>query len=223
LQRSNNEVRHNHHPETTAGRRLAVALLMGLVAGGVIAAVGPLRYAPLVAWDTVAILYASAVLFTVLRFDAAETRSHALRENPGRATADVLLLVTSVASLAAVGVLIVLGHHDTGGAKTADIILGLLSVVASWAVVHTIFLLRYARLYYGDPEGGIDFNSASKPCYTDFAYIAFTVGMTFQVSDTQLQHKDIRATVLKQALLAYVFGTVIIATAINAAVSLSGS
>jgi hypothetical protein len=55
-------VRHNHHPETTAGRRLAVALLMGLVAGGVIAAVGPLRYAPLVAWDTVAILYASAVM-----------------------------------------------------------------------------------------------------------------------------------------------------------------
>jgi uncharacterized membrane protein len=212
---------HNHSNPATARRRLILALAAGLLVGAGVAALGPLRYAPLVAWDTVAILYVASVLVTVLRFDGTETRSHALRENPGRPTADVLLLATSVASLAAVGVLILLVHRDTGVARTADIILGLLSVVVSWAVVHTIFLLRYARLYYGDPEGGIDFNSSAKPRYTDFAYLAFTVGMTFQVSDTQLQHHDMRATVLRHALLAYLFGTIIIATAINAAVSLS--
>jgi uncharacterized membrane protein len=207
----------------TARQRLVIVLVIGLLAGAAVAALGLLRYAPLVTWDTASILYVLSVLTTVLRFDAVATRSHALRENPGRPTADALLLVTSVASLAAVGVLIVLGHHDTGMTKIVDIVLGLLSVVVSWAVVHSIFLLRYARLYYGEPEGGIDFNSSAKPRYTDFAYLAFTVGMTFQVSDTQLQHCDMRATVLRHALLAYMFGTVIVATAINAVVSLSSS
>jgi len=97
----------------------------------------------------------------------------------------------------------------------------LVSVVVSWAVVHTLFLLKYARLYYGTPEGGVDFTGHGRPQYSDFAYLAFTIGMTFQVSDTSLQTKELRATVLKQALLSYVFGTVIIATTINTVVSLS--
>jgi uncharacterized membrane protein len=75
--------------------------------------------------------------------------------------------------------------------------------------------LRYARLYYTGPDGGIDFNEDGRPQYSDFAYLAFTIGMTFQASDTDLTTKEIRATALPHALLAYLFGAIIIATTIN--------
>jgi hypothetical protein len=81
--------------------------------------------------------------------------------------------------------------------------LSLASVVLSWAVVHTVFTLRYARLYYLGPDGGVDFNDESKPRYSDFAYLAFTIGMTFQVSDTALCSNEIRRTALRHALLSY--------------------
>jgi uncharacterized membrane protein len=82
-------------------------------------------------------------------------------------------------------------------------------------VVHTIFTLRYARLYYTGRDEGVDFNQDDPPSYADFAYLAFTVGMTFQVSDTQITHHAMRAAILRHALLSYLFGTVIVATTIN--------
>ncbi|HXL15932.1 MAG TPA: DUF1345 domain-containing protein, partial [Streptosporangiaceae bacterium] len=69
--------------------------------------------------------------------------------------------------------------------------------------------------YYEVPEGGVDFNQDEQPCYRDFAYLALTVGMTFQVSDTNLRTTAIRATALRHALLSYLFGTVILAATIN--------
>jgi uncharacterized membrane protein len=88
-------------------------------------------------------------------------------------------------------------------------------VAVSWAVVHTVFTLRYAHLYFEDPVGGIDFSSDADPDYRDFAYVAFTVGMTFQVSDTEIAKRTIRRAVLAHALLSYLFGAVILAVVIN--------
>jgi uncharacterized membrane protein len=81
--------------------------------------------------------------------------------------------------------------------------------------VHTTFTTRYARLYYTSGTKAVDFNEDESPCYRDFGYLAFTIGMTFQVSDTPLQTKEIRATALRHALLSYLFGVVVIATTIN--------
>jgi uncharacterized membrane protein len=80
--------------------------------------------------------------------------------------------------------------------------------------VHTVFALRYGRLYYST-DGGINFHDRSEPTYQDFAYLAFTVGMTYQVSDTEIPARVIRATVLRHALLSFLFGTTIIAMTIN--------
>ena len=93
--------------------------------------------------------------------------------------------------------------------------LALVSVFVSWTLVHTLFTLKYARLYYSGTVGGIDFNESEDPQYSDFAYLAFTIGMTFQVSDTDLQTKTIRRTALRHALISFPLGTVIIATSIN--------
>ena len=75
-------------------------------------------------------------------------------------------------------------------------------------------------LYYTGPVGGVSFNQSAPPGYVDFAYLAFTLGMTFQVSDTDLQTPAIRATALRHALLSYVFGVVIVAATINLVVAL---
>jgi uncharacterized membrane protein len=76
-------------------------------------------------------------------------------------------------------------------------------------------MLRYAELYYAGTRGGVDFNQDEPPRYLDFAYLSFTIGMTFQVSDTNLQAPSIRATALRQALVSYLFGAVILASMIN--------
>jgi uncharacterized membrane protein len=88
-------------------------------------------------------------------------------------------------------------------------------VVLSWTVVHTVFALRYASLYYHGTDGGLDFNQDTPPRFSDFAYVAFTIGMTFQVSDTELTTPEVRGTALRHALLSYLFGSVILAATIN--------
>ena len=93
---------------------------------------------------------------------------------------DLVLLLLAVGSLLTVGLVIFRAHHS-GSFRLA---LGVACVVASWAVLHTIFVLRYALLDHSEPVGGIDFKQEPDPTYRDFAYVGFTVGMTFQVSDT---------------------------------------
>jgi uncharacterized membrane protein len=97
---------------------------------------------------------------------------------------------------------------------------GILSVLFSWPAVHNVFTLVYARLYYGDEVGGIDFNDEDRPDYVDFAYLAFTIGMTFQVSDTDLTAKAVRRAALRHALVSYLFGAVIVALVINIVASI---
>jgi uncharacterized membrane protein len=132
-----------------------------------------------------------------------------------------LLLLASAASLVAVGLIIVRAAHATGATKAWETIIGIGTVLIAWLVVHTTFTLRYAKLFHDDPTGGIDFNSAEPPRYGDFAYVAFTIGMTYQVSDTNLISSVIRRTAVRHALLSYLYGTVIFATTINVVVGLT--
>ncbi len=118
-------------------------------------------------------------------------------------------------------------HASDGGSRLGGGLLALASVALSWMLVQTLFTLRYAELYYGTggkagtAVGGIDFNQERPPQYTDFAYLATSLGMTYQVSDTALQNHGIRAEALKHSLLSYLFGTVILATTISLVISLA--
>jgi uncharacterized membrane protein len=152
--------------------------------------------------------------------DADETARHAVQNDPSRATASALLLGAATASLLAVGDVVGRASHSAGWARGAQIALVTLSVMLSWTVVHMVYMLRYAHLYYLEPLGGVDFKQDGNPAYSDFAYMAFTVGMTFQVSDTDITAPRVRAAVLRHALLSYVFGTVILALMINLAAGL---
>jgi Protein of unknown function (DUF1345) len=118
----------------------------------------------------------------------------------------------------ALGFALLQASDQSGVARALTTAVAVATVVLSWLAVQTVFTLRYAHLYYLD--GGIDFHNERAPDYGDFAYVAFTLGMTYQVSDTDLTSKRIRTTALRQAVLSYVFGISVIAITINAVAGL---
>jgi uncharacterized membrane protein len=202
---------------------LVVAMMAGVLAAAATVVAGGWMYAPAIGWDVTALVFCSLVWMVIWPMSAKDTARRATEEDPSRANTDLLVLSASVASLAAVTVVLVHAHAAHGATEAMLAGLGLLSVAVSWFTVHTVFTLRYALLYYTEPEGGIDFKMAERPCYRDFAYVALTLGMTFQVSDTDLRSTQMRATALRHALLSYLFGAVILAVAINLVAGLGGS
>jgi uncharacterized membrane protein len=199
----------------SAKQRLITAIIPGLIAAAALIWLGQAKYAPLAGWDITALIYVFWVWLSVWKMNPSDTKHLSSLQDPGRALADIVLLIASLSSLVAVGFMIMQASSAEGVEKGIEVALGLLSVIASWAVVHTSYALKYASLYYGRPEGGVNFNQNKQPKYTDFAYLAFTVGLTFQVSDTDIENSEIRKAVLKHMLLAYLFGAIIIATTIN--------
>jgi uncharacterized membrane protein len=144
-----------------------------------------------------------------------ETAAHATPEDPARPLTDLITLNACIASLGGVVYLLAAGSSGRGTVEALAAALGIASVVGAWLVVHTVYTTWYALLYYSHDRGGIDFNQGEPPAYADFAYLAFTLGMTYQVSDTDLQTRPIRATALRHALLSYLLGAVVLATVIN--------
>ena len=199
----------------TAGTRVTAAAAVAAAVGVGAGLLTSWQAAVLLAWEAAAVTYLAWVWSSIGRLDADHTRRLAVREDSSRAAAEFMLIGASVLSLVGVVVGLLKGSGMHGGSRAFLVTLGVLSIVSAWAVVHTVFTLRYAHLYYGGTPGGIDFNEDDPPRYLDFAYLSFTIGMTFQVSDTNLETKVIRATALRQGLLSYVFGALIIATAIN--------
>ena len=200
--------------------RLAISTLVGSVAAVLAGLAAPWQAAPLLFWVTAALSWIVPMWVTVLPLDSTQASRRATREDPHGPTADGLLLSASIAALGAV-ILGILKAADThGGEKALLLGAGIGAIVASWGVVHTVFTLRYADIYYRGRKSGVDFNEADEPVYADFAYLAFTIGMTYQVSDTDLTGKLMRHTALRHALLSYVLGTVIIAATINLAAGL---
>jgi uncharacterized membrane protein len=204
-----------------AARRLAAGSVAGIAAAAVAAGAGaewPVVVS--IGWCALALVILVWIWATIVPKDSEATAKHARSEDFSRATADIVLLGASVASLVAVAMTLVLAGDAHDGRKAALITLTILTVALAWLLVHTVFTVRYGDLYYADPVGGIDFNEDDKPDYRDFAYLALTIGMTFQVSDTDLQAKPIRRNAIRHALLSYAFGTVIVAITINIVASL---
>lgn len=200
-------------PTILSWRRLLSCLSGGLLVAGLAAVAGVPEIAVLVGWAVAA----GGLLVWVWRIswprDAAGTKRLAEEEGRTRVT-DTVVLGAAVASLAAVvEALVRSGAGDPVGVAT--VVLGVAVVILSWALVNTVFAFKYARGYYSGGDGGIDFGQRDPPAYSDFAYVAFTVGMSFAVPDAQLTDTAIRRVALGHALLSYLFGTVVIAVAVN--------
>jgi uncharacterized membrane protein len=205
-----------------AAKRVVVGGVGGIVAAAIALSVGASwSVAALCASDVAAPVFLVWVWATIARADAAVTARIALAEDASRAAAEATLIAAGAASLIAVA--FTLGQAGNAGEPERGLLTALAigSVALAWASVHTVYLVRYARLYYTAPAGGVDFKGES-PDYLDFAYLALTIGMTFQVSDTDLTGKRVRRTALHHALLSYVFGAVILAITVSSVAGLLG-
>jgi uncharacterized membrane protein len=199
-------------------RRFAVAAVLGLIVFLALWRFLTWELSVLGGWDAAAVVILATVGPIVLGADGDRTEHLAMREDETRATTSVLLIGASVASLLAVGFVLGQAGREAGGLRVLLVGVATVTVLLSWTLVNTVFTLRYAHLYFSAPPTAVDFGNGvrgEQPDYRDFAYLAFTIGMTYQVSDTALRDRQIRRTVLLHALLSYLFGVVIVAAGIN--------
>jgi uncharacterized membrane protein len=169
-------------------------------------------------WDAFAVVALALTWVTILTVQPAQIRALATREDPSRLLALVLVVLGAGASLLAVLVLLQESMTMRGGDRTGAIILALSAVAFAWTLIHTVFTLRYAHLYYDAPAGstplefpGLD----TSPDYLDFAYFAFIVGMTAQTADVNIRNRRIRRTALLHGVVAFAFNTAVVALSIG--------
>jgi len=194
--------------------RVLGGAVLGLFATGVAASLGFRWFSLLIGWDVLAVTFMAWTWAVIWPYDPAQTASHAEYEEPGRQTVFALILFGALASLVGVGVLLAKARPDNLGLVAPAVAVA--SVVISWFAVHTLYALTYAKIYFKEkPVGGIDFNTEHPPRYSDFAYVAYAVGMSFAISDTNLTSSRMRATALVHGLLSYLFGSVIVASVVN--------
>jgi uncharacterized membrane protein len=201
--------------------RIAIAGMIGVLACAAVGFAAGWQYAPAGGWIASAVVYLIWTWRITASMSAAAIERLVQQRRPTRRPADTIVLLASVASLAGVGYLLA-----ASTAKGPDMVIaaavGFSSVSASWLAVHTVYTLRYATHYYTDPVGGIDFNDGDElPTFADFAYVAFSIAVTYGVTDTTLQSRAMRVTALQQALVSYLFGTVILAITVQVIGTLS--
>jgi uncharacterized membrane protein len=205
-----------------AAKRVIVGGAAGLVAAAVAVVAGASwSVALLCAIDVATGVYVIWVWATIGGADAADTARLARAEDASRAAAEAVLVAAGVTGLVAVAFTLAQAGRAAAPDRGLLTALAIGSVALAWLALHTVWLLRYARLYFSPPDGGVDFHGEA-PDYADFAYLALTVGMCFQVSDTDLTGKRVRRTALHHALLSYLYGTVIVAVTVNSVAALLG-
>jgi len=199
-------------------RRAVAVTAIGLAVAVVLLRFVPSEMAVVAGWDAAALAFLLSIWPIILRADSPLAEQLATREDETRGSALVLLVGASVTSLLGAGLTLSLAGHQSGPRRVLLIGVAVLTVVVSWTVVNTVYTLRYADLHFRSRAAGIAFGDSvgqEGPTYRDFAYVAFTIGMCYQVSDTTVRDPRIRRTVLSHALLSYLFGVVIVGGSVN--------
>jgi uncharacterized membrane protein len=198
--------------------RFLVAFLVGMACFSLLARFYPAETTWVLAWDgfSIALLALSASTFTMI--GPKEIKLAANTQDTSRFIIFLVVLSGSLFSLLA----IVLLFKDHKEMHDPHLPASILAVTTSWMLIHTTFCFRYAHIYYSKHSSikdatveGIDFPGKYEPDYWDFAYFAFTIGMTAQVSDTAVTLRRIRRIVLAQSVISFAYNTVIIALTIS--------
>jgi uncharacterized membrane protein len=201
-------------------RNIAALAAGGAACAAVAAAGESWPVAVTAGWAAAAAVIVLAVWPRIWNMTPEQTKANARDEDFSRWSADFVVLGAAAGSLFAIFFLVheAGGHH--GAEKVVLVALAVGGVFLSWLVVQTVYTLRYGDLYYRGMVGGIEFNTTDPPDYHDFLYVAFTIGMTFQISDTNLQTNQLRRTAIRHAALSFVFVAVLLAVTINVVASL---
>lgn len=171
----------------------------------------------IIGWDTGLVLYLAIVYWIIARSEADHIRGHAQKEDEGRVGMLMLPVAATLASLAAIVMLLGEGN---GKNDPRQLFLAIGTIFLSWGFIHSIFALHYAHEFYSEsPQGGLKFPGGEKPNYWDFVYFSFVVGMTFQVSDVAITSRRIRRTVTAHGIVSFLFNVALLAIMINIAAS----
>ena len=208
-------------------RLIFSAVVAGLVA---FATQGRLRLPVqmVVIWNAFSLCVLALAWVRIVTARPLESLRTAKLQDSSRRVLFLFALLAACASLFAVGYLLGTAHGRHGGRLLETVALAFATVIGSWSLMHTLFALHYAHIYYGeggDPHGaphagGLIFPDERMPDYLDFAYFSFVVGMTCQVSDVQISGRRLRRWALAHGLLAFAFNTAILALSINVVSSL---
>lgn len=199
--------------ESPSAAHLAVGAVLGVIVGAIFAATtGRLVASVLAGWAALALTFVVSMIWTLWPLDPAQTSARSTREEPSRRLTHTVALAAAVLSLAGVIAVMASGSQED---RIASIVVAVLAALSSWAMIHVLYALRYAWIYYTEPKGGIDYHQTQDPQYSDFFYTGFAVGMSYAISDTDLASTQMRKSALAQSLLAYVFGAMILAALIN--------
>ena len=189
---------------------------LALVAVPVAVALSGWAHGVMIGFDIAAVIFLISVLPLLRNSNAEEMREASRRNDANRAMLLVITAATSIAVLAAV-----MGELGAEGPpKGLTIALVVATLVLTWTFGNTVFALHYAHLFYlagdnGKDGAGLDFAGTDEPEYWDFVYFAFTLGMTFQTSDTGVETTQMRKVALGHSMIAFVFNLGIVAFTIN--------
>ncbi|MET8855630.1 DUF1345 domain-containing protein [Streptomyces sp. NPDC004579] len=197
--------------------RLVISLILGAAVGLAVGFSNDVFLGSLAGIAATELFFVLAGWVVLWPMGAEATRASACREDLRPLTDELVVVAVALCGLGAIALLLLRGGGSDRGDAVA--VTALCGVFLAWAALHLMYATRYAYLYY-DGNGGIDFNTDDPPAYRDFFYFSYNLGMTYQVSDTSVSSAQIRAIVLRHCLLSYVFGTSILATAINVVVGL---
>lgn len=169
----------------------------------------------LIALDISLVLYLCLAYMTFISCDQNYIRRQAALQDDGRILILTMTLVAAFASI--VAIVMELGIKPQ---QAPQLILAILTIVLSWAAIHTTFALHYAHEYYGSSSnGGLEFPGGAEPDYWDFVYFSFVIGMTAQVSDVGITDRVIRRTVTAHGITSFIFNTALLALMVNIAAS----
>jgi uncharacterized membrane protein len=200
--------------------------VIGLVIASIVFFIFPLKHADplsrwMLGWDVFSFCLLSLYWYIFYTSKAIHIRKMAATEDTSRVVIFIVILICTAASMFAV-ILLLTTKHESNSLKVLHLFIAIVGMSLSWSVVHTVFAVRYAHLYYADhktkanaPAGGLDFPDEDKPDFVDFAYFSFVLGMTFQVSDVSISSRKIRRMVLWHSLISFGYNAVIIALTIN--------
>lgn len=207
-----------------AHHKLAIALFFGAMA---VVMSGfwvdqPMNW--MIGWLAYSGVHLGLAWVTILSAHPSEVRREVDGQDSSRILIYLFVIVACFVSLFAILFLL----RGTAKASWSDLgihfILSFSCIVCSWTLVHTIFTLRYAHLYYRPTEAGqnaksrqrgLEFPNDAEPDFLDFTYFSFVIGMTFQVSDVTISSRELRRLALVHALLSFAFNTLLVALTIN--------
>ena len=202
-------------------------LIFSGVAAGVVAMLTmgrlPVPIQTMVVWNVFCSSLVGLAWLRIATDEPATFLSKAKLQDSNRMTIFVSVLIAACISLFAVGYLLATSKGLSRHGLTTHVMLSFGTVICSWCLIHTIFTLRYAHIYYGDSDepddpghaGGLQFPGEPAPSYMDFAYFSFVIGMTCQVSDVQISDRRMRRLALCHGLVSFAFNTAILALGIN--------